>query len=95
MSSNVLWPVALRLQAEFYANEVMSHPFTFKLGGGKAARIGVVDLTSTKEAVDDRAAMTPTPVQDVKVSFYGTHLCLPPSPFSTCFFHLESFTAHH
>ena len=26
-------------QAEFYANEVMSHPFTFKLGGGKAAKI--------------------------------------------------------
>ena len=27
--------------AEFYANQVMSHPFTFDLGGGKAAKIGV------------------------------------------------------
>lgn len=60
-------PIALKLlvrttpdgetgMAEFYANEIMSHPFTFELGGGQTARIGVV-----KGAAVDKA-----PVQDVK-----------------------------
>ena len=31
--------------AEFYANGIMSHPFTFKVGDGKTAKIGVADLT--------------------------------------------------
>jgi hypothetical protein len=34
-------PNGLRGMAEFYANEIMSHPYTFNVGGGKAARIGV------------------------------------------------------
>ena len=34
-------PNGLRGMAEFYANEIMSHPYTFNVGDGKAARIGV------------------------------------------------------
>ena len=60
-------PIALKLlvrttpdgetgMAEFYANEIMSHPFTFALGGGQTARIGVVN----------GAAVDKAPVQGVK-----------------------------
>jgi hypothetical protein len=34
--------------AEFYVNEVISHPFTFNVYGGKTAKIGVAaDLTAS------------------------------------------------
>jgi hypothetical protein len=40
-------PNGERGMAEFYANEIMSHPFTFNVGGGKAAKIGVAaDITA-------------------------------------------------
>ena len=40
-------PNGLRGMAEFYANEVMSHPYTFNVGGGNAAKIGVAaDLSN-------------------------------------------------
>ena len=44
--------------AEFYANGIMSHPFTFKVGRGKAAKIGVADLTTS--------AVSTLPVSAVK-----------------------------
>jgi len=34
-------PNGRRGMAEFYANEIMSHPFTFNVGGGNAAKVGV------------------------------------------------------
>ena len=41
--------------AEFYANEIMSHPFTFNVAdkaGGKTAKIGVAaDLTASAAGV--------------------------------------------
>ena len=48
---------------EFYANGIMSHPFTFKLGGGEAAKIGVADLTPR---ADGLAADGALPVSAVK-----------------------------
>ena len=47
--------------AEFYANGVMSHPYTFKLGGGASARIGVIDTTAPSTV-----ASVASPVQAVK-----------------------------
>jgi hypothetical protein len=43
--------------AEFYANEIMSHPFTFNVYAGKSAKIGVaVDLTAAASAAAARGA---------------------------------------
>ena len=45
-------PNGERGMAEFYANEIMSHPFTFNVYGGKAAKIGVAaDLTASAAEV--------------------------------------------
>ena len=38
-------PVNQRGMAEFYVNEVMSHPFTFSLG--KTSKFGVADLAAS------------------------------------------------
>ena len=44
--------------AEFYVNEVISHPFTFNVYGGKTAKIGV--------AADLAASAAGLPVTAVK-----------------------------
>ena len=49
--------------AKFYANEIMSHPVTFKLGRGQSARLGVVDVTPPFKSGEPLAL----PVQNVKV----------------------------
>tara|TARA_B110000208_G_scaffold156643_1_gene190041 strand:+ start:210 stop:626 length:417 start_codon:yes stop_codon:yes gene_type:complete len=52
-------PNGERGMAEFYANEIMSHPFTFDLGGGKAAKFGVAALNVNIPARNaDIAAVT-------------------------------------
>lgn len=51
-------PDGKRGMAEFYANEIMSHPFTFNVYGGKTAKIGV--------AADLTAAAAVLPVHAVK-----------------------------
>ena len=52
-------PNGERGMAEFYANEIMSHPFTFSLGGGKAAKFGVAALNLNIQARNaDIAAVT-------------------------------------
>ena len=69
-------PIALKLlvrttpdgetgMAEFYANEVMSHPFTFALGGGQTARIGVMNGVESRSS-DAVAPVKNALVQDVK-----------------------------
>lgn len=66
-------PVALKMllrttpdgetcMAEFYANKIMSHPVTFALGGGQAAKLAVLDLTP--HAAHELPLL---PVQDLKV----------------------------
>lgn len=68
-------PIALKLlvrttpdgetgMAEFYANEIMSHPFTFTLGGGQTARIGVINGAHSRAA--GAMALDKAPVQDVR-----------------------------
>jgi hypothetical protein len=70
-------PIALKLlvratpdgetgMAEFYANDIMSHPFTFALGGGKATKIGVVNGLAQSRATVAVSALGQAPVQDVK-----------------------------
>ena len=44
-------PNGKRGMVEFYANEIMSHPFTFNVGGGKAAKIGVAAQRADLKAV--------------------------------------------
>ncbi len=69
-------PIALKLlvratpdgqtgMAEFYANDIMSHPFTFALGGGQTAKIGVVNGAQSS-ATGAASALQQVPVQDVK-----------------------------